>query len=192
MFVYYCLYACINVCMKTNEWMCVHKWNFVYACMIKCINICMWTNEWMRAYKCMVISNGYLCIKPCFLAHGCVRWVYPLVETQKHYLWDCIESQLVWQRLHRIFANYIPPLVFTWDMVVWTLLVSSIFHYDAKSMDHGFHTNSRSVHVLLLVQMQFFGIRKEVQPLWEILSSTILYYIWKAQCSLVFHRVRAH
>mgnify|MGYP006889229971 CR=1 FL=1 len=25
-------------------------------------------------------------------------------ETQKHYLWDYIESQLVWQRLLRIFA----------------------------------------------------------------------------------------
>ena len=59
--------------------------------------------------------------------------------------------------------------------MVWISLVLSIFHYDVESMDHGFHTNSRSVHVLLLVQMQFFGIRKEVQPLWEILSSTKLY-----------------
>ena len=22
--------------------------------------------------------NGYLCIEPCPLAHGCIRWVYPL------------------------------------------------------------------------------------------------------------------
>ena len=50
-------------------------------------------------------------------------------------------------------------------------------HYDVESMDHGFHTNSRSVHVLPLVYMHFFGIRKDVQPLWEILSSAILHII---------------
>ena len=58
-------------------------------------------------------------------------------------------------------------------------------------MDHGFHTNFGSAHVLPLVSMPFFEIRKEVQPLWEILSSTTTYNIWKARCSLVFHQVRA-
>ena len=52
--------------------------------------------------------SGYLCIEPCMLAHGYVRWAYP---------------------------------------------------------------------------------RKELQPLGEILSSTTTYYIWMAQCSLVFHQL---
>ena len=40
-------------------------------------------------------------------------------ETQKH----C----LVWQRRAlEIFANYFPPLAFTWVMVVWTSFVHSI------------------------------------------------------------------
>ena len=55
----------------------------------------------------------------------------------------------------------------------------SIFHYDGKIMDHGFRTNFGSVHVLPLVSMQFLGIRNEVQPVWEILSTTTAYYIWK-------------
>ena len=38
--------------------------------------------------------------------------------------------------------------------------------------------------------MQILGIRKEVQLLWEILSSTTAYYIWKGRCSLIFHQVR--
>ena len=54
-------------------------------------------------------------------------------------------------------------------------------------MHHGFHTISKSVHALPLVFVQFLGIK----PLWEILSSTIANYIWKARCSLIFHQVRA-
>ena len=50
-------------------------------------------------------------------------------ETQKHCLWDCIESQLVWQHLLRLFVNYFPPSVFTWHMVGWMSLVHSIFNY---------------------------------------------------------------
>ena len=56
-------------------------------------------------------------------------------ETQKHCLWDCIESQLVWQHLLRIFANYFPPLVFTWGMEVWTSLGHYASHYNAESMN---------------------------------------------------------
>ena len=74
-------------------------------------------------------------------------------------------------------------------MVVWMSLVRSIFHYDPESMDHGFHIKPGSVHALPLVSMQFLGIRKEIQPLWEILSSIVAYYIWKALCSLAFHQV---
>ena len=77
-------------------------------------------------------------------------------------------------------------------MVVWTTLVYSIFHYDAKYMDHGFHTNSRSVRVLPLVSMQLLGIRKKAQQLREILNSTTTYILHlEAWCSLVFHQVRA-
>ena len=57
-------------------------------------------------------------------------------------------------------------------------------------MDHGFYTKSGSVHTLPLLSIQFSGIRKEVQPIWEILSSTIVYHIWKARCSLVFHQLK--
>ena len=42
-----------------------------------------------------------------------------------------------------------------------------------------------------LVSLQFLGVRKEGQPLWEILSSITTYNIWKAQCSFVFHQVRS-
>ena len=113
------------------------------------------------------------------------------VETQKHCLWDCIESQLVWQCLLRIFANYFPPLLFTWGMVVWMSLVYYAFHYDTESMDHGFYIKAGSVRALPLLSLQFSGTRKEIQPIWEILSSTIVYNIWKVQCSLVFHQVKA-
>ena len=97
----------------------------------------------------------------------------------------------VWQRLLRIFANYFLPLVFTWGMVVWTSLVRDVFHYDNESMNHGFYTIYGSVHTLqLLLPLVFSGVRKEVQPVWEILSSTIVYHIWKARCSLVFHQLK--
>ena len=39
--------------------------------------------------------------------------------------------------------------------MVWISLVHSVFHYDGKSMDHGFSTNSRLVCALPLVSMQF-------------------------------------
>ena len=94
------------------------------------------------------------------MSSSCAHW-HLQVETEKHCLLDCIESQLVWQRLVRIFANYFSPL----GIVVWTSLVGSIFHYDNESMDHGFHTNSGSVRVLPLMSMQCLGLRKELQPL---------------------------
>ena len=50
------------------------------------------------------------------------------VKSYKYCLWDCIESQLVWQCLCRIFANYFSLSVFTWGMVVWTLGVFLYFH----------------------------------------------------------------
>ena len=55
-------------------------------------------------------------------------------------LWDFLESQLVWKLLLRIFANYFPPLIFTWGMVVWTSLVHSLFHHYVESLDHAFLT----------------------------------------------------
>ena len=112
------------------------------------------------------------------------------METQKHCLWECIESQLIWQRLLRIFANYFSPLVFTWGMVVWTSLVRDVFHYDNESMDHGFCTKFGRVHKVPLLSLQFTGIRKEVQPVWEILSSTTIYHIWKTRCSLIFQQLK--
>ena len=59
---------------------------------------------------------GYLCIEPCLLAYGCIRWRYPLVvltiiyklKLKKHCLWDCIESELVWQRLVRYLLTTFP------------------------------------------------------------------------------------
>ena len=75
-------------------------------------------------------------------------------------------------------------------MVVWTSLVHGAFCYDTESMDHGFYTKYGSVHTLLLLSLQLSGVRKEVQPIWEILSSTIVYHIWKAPCSLAFHQLK--
>ena len=75
-------------------------------------------------------------------------------------------------------------------MVVWTSLVCEAFHYDTESMDHGFYTKSGSVHTLPLLSLQFTGTRKEVQPVWEILSSTTIYHIWKVRCSLIFHQLK--
>ena len=40
------------------------------------------------------------------------------------------------------------------------------------------------------MSLQFSGLRKEVQPMWEILSSTTVYHILKARCSLVFHHMK--
>ena len=75
-------------------------------------------------------------------------------------------------------------------MVVWTSLVRSVYHYDVETRDHGFSTNSGIVHVLPLVSMQFLGRRKEMQPLWELLSTTTICYIGNARCSSIFHQVR--
>ena len=77
-----------------------------------------------------------------------------------------------------------------WWFGIWMSLLHSIFYYNAESMDHGFHTKSGSVHALPLMSMQLLGIRKEIQPLWEILSSTIAYYIWKARYSSIYHQIR--
>ena len=81
-------------------------------------------------------------------------------------------------------------LVFTWGMVVWTSLVRDAFHYETESMDHEFYTKYGSVHTLPRLSLQVSGARKEVQPVWEILSSTIVYHICKARCSLVFHHLK--
>ena len=51
-------------------------------------------------------------------------------------------------------ANYFPPSIFIWGIVVWTSLVRSIFQSDAECMDHGFHTKSGIVCALPLVSMQ--------------------------------------
>ena len=51
----------------------------------------------------------------------------------------------------RIFANYFPPLVFTWAMVVWTSLVQYVFHYEAETMDRGFYTNYGSVRCTTII-----------------------------------------
>ena len=40
-----------------------------------------------NSYNKYVMYIGCLCIKPCMLAHGCVRWVYPLVVFIVIYKW---------------------------------------------------------------------------------------------------------
>ena len=54
-------------------------------------------------------------------------------------------------RVRRKFANYFPPLVFTWAMVVWTSLVQYVFHYEAETMDRGFYTNYGSVRCTTII-----------------------------------------
>ena len=41
-----------------------------------------------------------------------------------------------------------------------------------------------------MLSLQFAGTQKEVQPVWEILSGTTIYHIWKIRCSLIFHQVK--
>ena len=109
-------------------------------------------------------------------------------ESKKHCLWDCLESQLIWKRLLRLFANYFPPSLFTLGIVVWPSLGHYVFHYDVESLDHAFRTCSGMVHVLPLVTSVFR--KKETQLLWELLSSTTICYILRACCSLIFYQVR--
>ena len=86
--------------------------------------------------------NGYLCIEPCLLANGCIRWTYPLVVPIvicKLKLRNIVNGTRLSLHWYGKFENYFPPLVFSWGMVVWTLLFCYIFHYDAQSTDHGFN-----------------------------------------------------
>ena len=97
-------------------------------------------------------------------------------ETQKHGLWDCLESQLIGMKTP---PNNICQLLFSIGIHMkhggLDMLVYSIFHCTVESMDHGFNTNSRIVRVLPLLSMHFLGRSKVVQPLWELLSSTTIY-----------------
>ena len=90
------------------------------------------------------------------VSSGCAQ-LHFRIETPKHCLWECIESQLIWQRLLRIFANYFSPLVITWGTLVWTSLVRYAFHYDVKSMDHEFYTKSGSARALPCCHYSFQG-----------------------------------
>ena len=142
--------------------------------------------QWLVVHKALPVGTW---LHRMGVSSCCTR-CHLQTETQKHCLWECIDSQQIWQRLLRIFANYFPPLVLTWGMVVWTSLARDVFHYGIESMDHGFYTKNGSVRTLSLMSLQFSGVRKEVQPIWEILSSTTVYHIWKARCSLVFHNLK--
>ena len=129
--------------------------------------------QWLLVHRALPVGTW---LHMMGLSTNCTR-CHLQMETQTHCLWECIGSQPIWQHLLRIFANYFSPLVSIWGMVVWTSLVRDAFHYDTEPMDHGFYTKYGSVCTLPLLSLQFSGVRKEVQPVREILSSTIVDHI---------------
>ena len=143
-------------------------------------------------YMFVYMYVRFLYIKPCLLAHGCGIWVYPLVVLIVVYKLKCkniaygTTLSLNWYgnaSLEYLLTTFFPPSIFTWGMVVWTLLVRSTFHYDAWILWTMVIAPNLEVFVhFTLVSMQFLGIRKEIKPWWEILSSIITYYIWKVRC----------
>ena len=113
------------------------------------------------AYWQVVAQNG--CI------HKCV-WCYLYEETLNRCLLVCLESQLIWKRELRIFANYFQLSLFIWGIVVWPSLVCFVFHWYVESLNHAFNTCFEIVCVVPFVTLQFIGRNKEVQPLQDLLS----------------------
>ena len=122
----------------------------------------LWVSVWARKRSQQVLHVQWLLVHRALSVN---KWMHKMgvssscanchlqVEALKYCQWGRIESQLVWQRHFRILAIYFPLSIFTWGMVVWISLVHFIFHYDVKSMDHGFHTKYGSVRVLPLVPL---------------------------------------
>ena len=68
---------------------------------------------------------------------------------------------------------------------MWSTLQPMVLLYELESVDK---VMCLKRGILSLVPMQhIFDVRydKEMQPLWEILSSTTMWHIWKACCALV-------
>ena len=84
-----------------------------------------------------------------------------------------------------------PSLVFTWGMVLRTLLVRYVFHHNVESLNIGFNIYYTIICLLPLVSMQFLGRWKDMQQLWELLSSNSTYYTWRPHWSLIFYQARA-
>ena len=76
-------------------------------------------------------------------------------------------------------------------MVLRTLLVRYVFHHNVESLNIGFNIYYTIICLLPLVSMQFLGRWKDMQQLWELLSSNSTYYTWRPHWSLIFYQARA-
>ena len=114
------------------------------------------------------------------------------VETQKHCLWDCGIAQGIWRRILRIMTYVVTDCTLSWGMAMWSTLQPMVLSYEMESVDKVICINRG---ILSSMPMQHIGVvryDKEMQPLWEILSSITMWHIWKARCARVLGNRATH
>ena len=115
---------------------------------------------------------------------ACKGCGFPM-ESQKHCFWDCTLAQSVWKRVLRIVAYVFTQCTLSWGMAMWSTLQPMVLSYELESIDKVICLTRGTLSLVPMQQIVDVGYVKEIQPLWEILSSTTMWYIWKARCALV-------
>ena len=111
-------------------------------------------------------------------------------ESLRHALWDCTRAKLVWQRVLRIFHYQRFHINVSWGSAVWITLTDKVFKYDSSlGRTVGLDTSNHGVRQVPIESMQPNVDSKVKSDLWNLVSSSTLWYIWKARCQRLLGRL---
>ena len=114
------------------------------------------------------------------------------METLKHCFWECQAAQQVWRRVCRILASMFTDGSFCWGMVAWATLTPMIWAYEASPNDTVIKIQGGRLGVVQRSHMDIPYMLKTMQEVWELLSTTTMWFLWTARCSKAFDNITVH
>jgi hypothetical protein len=109
-------------------------------------------------------------------------------ETQYHCLWGCINAQQIWKRILRIFIYQGEEGLLTWGSAAWSSFDPDVMTYDSDMHSQAFYLD-RSARRILTIPLHPFSSQEckdSFFPLWELLSVSTMWVIWKSRCAKIF------
>ena len=137
--------------------------------------------QWLLVHKALPVG---LWLQKMGYDPACKGCGFPM-ESQKHCLWDCTLAQSVWKRVLRIVAYVFTQCTLSWGMAMWSTLQPMVLSYELESVDKVICLTRGTLSLVPMQQIVDVRYVKEMQPLWEILSSTTIWHIWNGHCALV-------
>ena len=120
------------------------------------------------------------------IGHSVACMFCGMQETQSHCLWSCQAAQAVWMRVLRIL-RYIKFIgVLSWGQAMWSSLSRIPFSYEDSEVGVRLRIATSGVTRVFSSHVVFTASSREALQIWELLSSTTMWFIWKARCKKVF------